>query len=457
MALTTLQFWQQQLSIYQAEQAAAQSDLAAAQAQQKAANAQLAADLKSLDQITSSIAAMRAQLAVTTIPADANALVTQITAQIIQQRGLQGAVLDDQDAFDDASASVDAASATLARANARVTSVQATIAQVAIEDAQRQTLRQAVAAAPLSTLKADATSFLGSATVTHATTRLGKDFPTAILTIAGKRHDTRVNRLASLQTVLNDAQDALGTELATDGGTQGAATQKQIAFQRAQSVLAQYTATAASRFARAQAVLQMLEAIELATPGTVADVLSDAEKAQLTALSAAGAAAEPTAENIDTDLNAVFTAQDTLDAQILTQISANVDQLSTDPTVAAKRAAIATAWTTYKTAVATFAAANKGDLDQWEAVIPDSAWKVLLDYEEGMAALNDLSTTDPSALATAMDTAEGDYTTALAAAGLAQRRADFLGDAIALRQERLAAAQAAIANRLPSAIRGDSY
>jgi hypothetical protein len=457
MALTTLQFWQQQLTIYQAEQAAAQSDLTAAQALQKAANAQLATDLKSLDQLTSSIAAMRAQLAVTTIPADANALVTKITAQIIQQRGLQGAVLDDQDALADATAAVDAASGTLNRATARAASVQATIAQVTIEDAQRQGLKQAIAAAPLATLKADATTFLASTTVTHATTRLTKDFPAAIITIAAKRHDTRVNRLASLQTVLYNAQDALGTELATDGGTQGGAAQKQIAFQRAQNKLGQHAATAASRFARAQAVMQMLEAIELASPGTVPDVLTDAEKTQLTSLSAAGAAAEPTAGAIDTDLNAVFTAQDALDAQILTQISANVDQLSTDPTVAAKRAAIATAWTTYKSAVAAFAAANKSDLDQWEAVIPDSAWKVLLDYEEGMAALNDLSATDPSALAAAMDTAENDYTTALAAAGLAQRRTDYLGDAIALRQERLAAAQAAIANRLPSAIRGDSY
>jgi hypothetical protein len=338
-----------------------------------------------------------------------------------------------------------------------VAAAQATIARVTTEDAQRQTLKQTVAAAPLSTLKADATAFLASTTVTHATTRLGKDFPAAILTIAGKRHDTRANRLASLQAVLDNAQDALGAELATDGGTQGAATQKQIAFQRAQSTLSQYTATAANRFARAQSVMQMLEAIELASPGTVPDVLSDAEKAQLTSLAAAGAAAEPTAEAIDTDLNAVFMAQDALDAQILTQISANVDQLSTDATVAAKRAAIGTAWATYKAAVATFTAANKKDLDQWEAVIPDSAWKVLLDYQEGMAALNYLSSTDPAALATAMDNAENDYTTALAAAGLAQRRADFLGDAIALRQERLAAAQAAITNRLPSAIRGDSY
>ena len=457
MALTTLQFWQQQLTIYQAEQAAAQSDLTAAQALQKAANTQLAADLKSLDQITSSIAAMRAQLAVTTIPADANALVAQITAQIIHQRGLQGAVLDDQDALDYAGASVDAASATLARATARVSTVQATIAQVTTEDTQRQGLKQAIAAAPLATLKADATAFLASATVTHATTRLGKDFPAAIITIAGKRHDTRAGRLASLQSVVNNAQDALGAELAADAGTQGTATQKQIAFRRVQSTLSQYAATAANRFTRAKAVMQMLEAIELASPGTVPDVLTDAEKAQLTSLSVAGAAAEPTAETIDADLDAVFTAQDALDAQILTQIAANVDQLSTDATVAAKRAAIVTAWTTYKTAVANFAAANKKDLDQWEAVIPDSAWKVLLDFEEGMAALNELSTTDPAALATTMDNAENDYTTALLAAGLAQRRTDYLGDAIALREERLAAAQAGIANRLPSAIRGDSY
>jgi hypothetical protein len=335
--------------------------------------------------------------------------------------------------------------------------VQATIAKVTTEDAQRQALKQAIAAAPLSTMKADATAFLGSATATNATTRLGKNFPAKIVTVAGKRHDSRSNRLASLQTVLENAQDALGTELATDGGLQGAATQKQIGFQRAQSVLSQYVATAANRFARAQAVTKMLEAIELDVTGTVPDVLSDAEKTQLTALSAAGAAAEPTAESIDADLNAVFAAQDALDAQILTQIDTDVDKLSTDPTVAAKRGAITTAATAYKTAITNFAAANKGDLDQWEAVIPDAGWRVLLDYEEALAALTDLSAADPVALAAAMDAAENAYTTALAAAAVAQRRTDYIGDAIGRGQERLASAQAAIANRLPSAIRGDSY
>jgi len=457
MALTTVQFWNQQLTVYQAEQAAAQSDLSATQARQKAANAQLAADLKSLEQTTSGVAAMRAQLAVTTVPADANALISKITAQIIKQRGLQGAVLDDQEALDAATADTDAANATLSRAAARVARVQAAIAQVKPEDAQRTVLKNAIAAAPLSTLKADATAFLASATVTHATTRLSTNFPAEILTIAGKRHDARTKRLTSLQTVLNDAQDALGTELATDGGLQGAATEKEIAFQRAQSALSQYVAGAASRFSKAQAVMKMLEAIEVAPAGTVADVLTDAEKTQLTTLQAAGAAAEPAAETIDTDLNAVFTAQDDLDTQILSQIHTDVDQLSTDPTVAGKRTAVAGAITTYKNAITAFAAANRKDLDQWEAVIPDTAWKVLLDYEEAKAALNNLSSVDPAALAAAMDSAENDYATALQTVEVAQRRVDYIGDAIGLRAERLASAQAAIANRLPSAIRGDSY
>lgn len=455
--MTLLQFWQQQLTIYQAEQSAAQSDLTNAQASLQTVNTQLAADVKALAKAGSDIAAARAQLAVTTIPADANALIMQITSLIITQRGLQGAVLDDQDQAAAAQAAIDSANATLARATARVASVQSTIATVQTDDSRRQSYKSAIATAPLSALKGDATTFLGGPTVTHATSRVGKDFPAQIVTIAGKRHDTRAGRLKSLQTVLDNAQNALATERATDGGLDGVATQKGIVFQRAQDGLSNYVATAANRFAKAQAVMSALEAIELDLTGTVPDVLTAAEKAQLAAQAAAGAAAEPTAETLDADLNAVFAAQDSLDAQILTSIAANVDGLSTDPNVVAKRAAIDAAAAAFKTALSTFAGANKKDLDQWEAIIPDGAWKVLLDFQEGTAALNELSLIDPTTLAAAMDTAENDYATALSAAAIARRRVDYIGDAIARTQERLDSAQAALAGRLPSAIRGDSY
>jgi hypothetical protein len=56
-----------------------------------------------------------------------------------------------------------------------------------------------------------------------------------------------------------------------------------------------------------------------------------------------------------------------------------------------------------------------------------------------------------------MDTAENDYAVALGAMAVAERRAEALADAVAYRQDLLAAARAASAARLPSAIRGDSY
>src|SRR5581483_11533052 len=336
MADSLLTFWQQQLAIYQAEQKAAQDDLAAAQASMQAATAQLAADQKALDKTGADIAAARAKLAVTTIPADANALVAQITQMLITQRALQGAVLDGKEKIGDIQASLDSAAATLARVTARAASVQAKVTGAQADASRRDAYRAAVAAAPLSTLKNDATAFLAGATLTHAKTRIGKNFPDKLLAIAGKRHDSRVNRLKALRTDLDNAMDALANEHATDGGLDGAAAQKRIAFERAQDALAEYVANSANRFAKAKTVMAALEAIERDATGTVPDILTDAEKSQVTALTAADAA---------------------LQAQILTSIGANVDTLATDPTIAAKRTAIDTARNNFKNALAAFAAA----------------------------------------------------------------------------------------------------
>jgi len=469
VALTVLQHLQQQLAIYQAEQAAGQAALAAAQARLGAAGKKLDGDpnaapgplndgdQKTLAKTGAAIAAKRAELAAETSPPDAAALLEEIAALIITQRTEQGTVLDDIDEIASAKAAADTAAAMHARADARVGDLQAAIAAAQIDDDRRATLKAAIAAPPLSTLKADATTFMGSATVTNATSRIGKNFPAAIRTISQKRVDTRVNQMAALQTSTDDAEDALGTEYATDNGLAGVAEQKRLALERAQKTLSDYVATAASRFAQADIVMDMLDAIETAPAGTVADVLTDPEKAQLTALAVAGAAAEPTAATLDGDLNDVFTAEGALDAQILVAIGANPDTLSTDATVAARRTAITTAKGVFTGALAAFAAGSKPDLDEWEAQIPDHGWKVLLDYQQGLKALTDVSGTTPATLAAAMDTAEDDYATALRAAAVAARKAAFFADEIALRQERFDSASGAIGARLPSAIRGDSY
>ena len=455
MAVTLLQYWQQQLGIYQAEQAAAETALARAQVSLAAARRAVGTDQQALAKTNGDIATARAALQDTTIPANAQALIVTITGLLVTARTQQGRLLDDQDAAASAQAAIDAAAATLARAAGQVAGIQATIATVKVEDAQRQALRTAVGASPLATLKADAAASLGSQSLTDATTRLGKNVPAEILAIAKKRHATRAIRLAGLQTVVNHARDARGTGQQTDGGADGLAANKAVAFARAGDTLATYVATAEHRLARAHAVIGLLEAIEL--DATRPDVLSAPEKTQLAALAALGAAAEPTAEALDADFRAVFTAEDALAAQVLTSIAAHVDAVGADPQIASKQAAIATARTTFTNAVAAFAAANKGDLDRWEAVIPDPAWTILADYEDEIAALNELSALDPTTLVAALDSAENDYATALGAAAMARRRTDHLTDEINFRQGLLEAARAALGARLPSAVRGDVY
>ncbi len=457
MAVTLLAFWQQQLAIHQAAQAAAQQELADGQQRAGAARVKLATDQKALAATGDELAAARAALAAEANPANAEPLLEAITSLIITQRGQQGTVLDDQDELADAQAAAEAAAGALARAAARAAAVQATIAAVTPDDTRRANYKTAIAAPPLDTLEADAGAFVGSATVTNATACINGNFPAELVAIAGKRRDTRMNHLAQLQANAKNAADALGTASAADAGLAGKAAQKRLAFERAQEALADYVGTAGSRFARATAVMSTLEAIELDGTGAIPDVLTDAEKEQLTEQSAAGAAAEPTAEALDGDMNAVFTAENALATQIVTSINTDVDAVSTDPQVAAKRTAVTAARTTFSNALSAFAAADKPDLDQWQATIPDRAWRVLLEYHEGMAALNELSATDPTTLAAAMDTAENDYAVALGAMTAAERRAEALADAVAYRQDLLAAGRAASAARLPSAIRGDSY
>ena len=455
--MTVLQFWQQELTTTQTAQAAAASALASAQSALTTAKTTAATDQKTLAATVADIASKRASLATATIPADATALVQEIAELIVTQRAQTGTLLDDQAAVADAQASADSAAATLARLTARIATIQAAIATATADDKRRTAYKSAIGSAPLSTLMTDAGTYLAGTTKTNADARIAVDFPAEILSIANMRHDTRTGRIDSLETVVENAEDALAAEQAANGGLNGDVASAYTAFARAEAAVADYVAASSVAFTKAKTTLAALEAIQLDTTGSVADVLTDAEKADLATLTAAGAAAEPTAEALDGNENDIFDAEDTLAGQMLTSIVANVDGLATDADIATARTAIDTARTAFSTTLAAFDAANKSDLDAWEAVIPDTAWQTLLDYQEAVATLTTLSTTNPATLATAMDAAEDAYATALASAALSDRRVGALTDAIDYQEARLDAARAALAARLPSAIRGDSY
>src|SRR5262249_25150400 len=158
--------------------------------------------------------------------------------------GLQGSVLDDREDVAEAQANGDVAAAAQARAMARLAQASDNLTKATTSDGQRSELKNVAAAAPFATLKNDAATFLAGGTVTHAETRLTKNFPAEIIAIAKKRYDTRVNRLKSLRTSLQNGQDILAARLAADNGLGGVAAQKQVTFARAEDALRQYLATA---------------------------------------------------------------------------------------------------------------------------------------------------------------------------------------------------------------------
>jgi hypothetical protein len=447
MALTTVQFWQQQLDTQLTAQAAGQSTLQAAQAMQKESAALLSADLAALDAGAAKIAAQRAKLAVTTIPAEADALVKQITQDVIAQRTLQGTLLDHKEQLDEADAQVAVANAALARTAGRVTAARAAVAKAAADRKQREMLKAAVAAPPLLTIAADAAALLTDAIATNAQARMDANFPTTMQAIAKARVTTWHAKLKKLQEVLEAARDAQAAGLVKDNGRSGVVHQAWLRLQRAQAALAAAVATAASRYAKARSLLQRLAAIELAPAGTVPDVLTQAEKAATRAAldDEAAGKAQAAVEALETAKGHVIEAQGDLEIAIITGVA--------DLTKA--REAVATAKSELAAALPA-AAANKDVLDQWEAVVPDPAWGALLDYIDGLAALDELKGVNLDDLSAELEDAESDYTTALDEAETAQRDGDGRADTVALYEARESAALASIGTRLASAVRGDS-
>ena len=464
MPLTVVQFWEQERDVYAQEQATAQSDMAAAQAALATAKTALTADTASFANVGGQIQAARAQLATTAVPADVSALNAHIRDLIVQQRTLQGSVLDDQDAAAWAEANLDVAAATLARAGARLANAEAQLAAAQAEEQQRTSIATTLSTAPLDALQTDAGTLLTSATKTNADSAVTAAIPAELVAIATLRVTRRSQVVAEQRESVTLAETALADEWAADAGLDGAAAKAGVVFRQAERTLRDYASSAKPRLDKARAVLTALESIAL-HPGTTAPLVSDAQKTELTDAGALAArqTAESHAVGIDTDRETVANAQKTLDADIISAIQTDVDTLSTDATVAAARTALGNANTTLETDQTTFAAGDKATLDDWQAIIGDGTWQTLLDYLTAVADITELKDVkilpagDADSLLKLMNDAETTYGDALAAAAKARRRADYLGDQISLRQERLDAATTAYSARALSAVRGDSF
>ena len=363
---------------------------------------------------------------------------------------------------------------------------------------QRQLLKVQLAAPPFDTIQDDAKAALRDAKpsiLADAQAELAANMTPALLKIAGLRHATRSSRPVNLRQAVLDAEDALGQALLGTSGVAGTAAQKAIVFRHAEQALRDYAKTAKPRYDRAIAVLADLQAMGKGTK--TPDLLTAQEKLDV-ASNDARTKAEKEAESVDTALRGLYAARVHLDADIVAKIVGDaIGNPTTAPPAPEKPGAPAVAEkappVTYKAAEPTTGKAadatpgkaadstekpptvneardalkktqdklvadgDKKVLDEWQVVVPDSAWRAVIDYLDAIGALTELQTTAPATLVEATVKAEDDYAAALAAAAKAQRQADALTDVVSLRVDRVAASAAALPGRLLSAVRGDSF
>ncbi len=443
---TMLQFANQEKSAYQSEQTKAQAALAAAQqvlAQAQADLATLSADFAKLQD---QVASIHKQLAVTPMPADAAALAQQLETTIIALRAKQAQLLDGDDAVDEAQSEAENAQADFDHVNAALAKATSDQANAQADDATRTAWKQAVAAAPLNTLKADAAAALAASPFTDAKTRIEGDIPSALITRARERGTLAVDRLMAFQTAATFAEDELSTDLDTNAGLGGKTQKRRVEFKRAQAAFGDYVQRAAERYDRALAVLA----------GVVsAPPLTQPEKDRITDVTiVAKGTAAATNEKARDDAEAA--KQAALDDATLVALEADPDaDVSGDPNVSAAATALQTSQTALTAAQNAYTAQNRKDLDTWEAAVPDSSWNLLAQFEEAKLVLTSLSTVDPTALATAMKTAESAYAGALFTEAQGARTTWFLTESAKRRADRLATATKSGKAHVFGALRGD--
>jgi hypothetical protein len=445
---TVVQFWQQERDVYTAQVTRAQARLTNAQAALTQANNDLAAEQKNFGTISDDIAAKKKQLADTTIPADAAALLVVIRDRMIAQRISQGKLLDLAEGVDATKAEVDSATSVTNRVSGKRTEAENKLETAQNEDRLRQAGKAAVANPPLSTIVADATAAQTGPDQTASATNIG-DIPPDLRTIAASRNALRAKRLADAEAAVATAEDALADERNNRGGLAGVAAKRGVTFRRAERKLLDHVASAKLNYDRAIGLFKRVGGDP---------VLSAAAKADVASFNSGGdgTAAEANAATVVDDQATVDADRNGLEATTFTKQLADIDgDVSANADVVTARNKLQTDLDTLRDD-STTNYPDKTTLDEWQAIVPDGAWQKLLDHQEATALLARIVAT-PATLVADMVAAETAYAGALYDAAQSQRRLDYAQDAAARRAKRVRDVATALPARLLSAVRGDTF
>jgi hypothetical protein len=440
-------FTQSKLTAADTASQAAVGGLADAQAEARTAREEHAQETANLAAADKAVADVRALLAASPMPADAEALSAQLEDAIMALRTSTAAAIDAEEALRRAEAAAEAAKAVSDRAGAELAAAQAAHDRASAGDAEREAWKEALEEPPLSTLRTDAAAALTSDEYEAAEARVEADVPTVLRERALARGNRAVQRAAEAADARESAKDALGAAQAGASAV-GAVEQAGLRFVRAEAALREYVSRGRARHDTA---LGLVAAVTATAPPTAAEA-ARIQDPEVVDEDAAGAE-----EARDEALATVEGLQATLEDAILAALRADVDADPTDDAaVQAAQDALTAPTTELQTAEGAYTQALRTSLQRWEATVPDPTWRALDAFREATAILTELAAIEPADLVEELEAAETAYATALGAADKSARTHATLEAELAARAAAAAVAERNRPVRAFSAVRGDS-
>lgn len=435
----------------------AQTTLATAQAEIDAARALIAAKTTEIGQLDREVVGLRDRLRRASVPAEADALVEAIGELQAQIRSLQAELSDDQSRLADAEARAAAASSQLARATAALAATEAELEAAVRDGARREGWKAAVAAPPLSTLRADATAALAGAVFTAAETRI-EEIPEKLRDAAAEGFQVETGRVKRLAESVRAAENLRLAEWQANGGVLGMVERRRVEMARAEAALREWAERGRERYVRAISLATSIVTYDAVPTDSGGQFLTEAEAEILadTDTVAAGESAADLRITREEKRAAAIDKRVALDDALATALapdpSANVSAV---PAVQSALTASNTATGELADAQVDYEAEEAG-YTAWAAALPDATWQMVVGFLEARAALTELGATDAAALVTAVQTAEANLAGALANAARSAVTLAWVQDQVAVREARLAEARTGLQTRMLSAVRGDA-
>jgi hypothetical protein len=441
---TLTEFWDGERLLYDAkvgELIAATQSLTAELKQ--LVSADLAGALEELSGLSDEIRRLRGELAAASVPANASALVEEIRVKVIDQRESYGRVLELKARVAEKRARLDTDQRALSRSRSDFEAAMHGLALAEQAAERRSNAAAALSAAPLNTLAADATAEKSGATATAAKARID-ELPPALVAFAEQRFASHASRFELAVSSIGEAEAALFSHRETNDGKSGELWSAAQEFAGAEAALLGIVGAGGDDLNRARHLLARAESEPVVSEAEAGDAADHAD-----GIAAATAAASVIAA--ESNFYAAVAAYEA--AQFAARLSDPDADVTSDPTVAAAKAALENAEIDLAGQKASFP--ERDALRDLSVVVPDRAFSKLRDYLEAIEVLDRLAAT-PATLISDVTAAEGAYVTALTNAVKARRTRELIEDALFERKQRAEGLVALRSELLSSSVRGDT-